>query len=70
MQNQMEEIGAIQAILSSIKTAVDGSVKITFEVNPDNSDVINRLMSKFLIDQKLFTIAIVQCTEIRDVTDE
>jgi flagellar biosynthesis/type III secretory pathway protein FliH len=56
----IEEIGTIQALLDSIKTLRDGSCKITFEVNPDNVDVLNRLMQKFLINQKLFTIAIVQ----------
>ena len=59
----IEEIGTIQALLDKISTLKDGSCRISFEVNPDNVTVINRLMQKFLLDQKLFTIAIVQHNE-------
>jgi hypothetical protein len=59
----VQEIGSIQALLSSITTLKDGSCKVSFEVNPDNVQVINHLMSKFLIGQKLFTLGIVQCDE-------
>jgi hypothetical protein len=38
----MEEIGAINAILSAIKTRVDGSVSITIEANPSEIEVINK----------------------------
>jgi len=64
------EIGSIEALLSSITTLKDGSCKISFEVNPENIQVINTLMSKFLIGQKLFTLGIVQCDENRSEIDE
>jgi hypothetical protein len=64
------EIGSIEALLSSITTLKDGSCKISFEVNPENIQVINTLMSKFLINQKLFTLGIVQCDESRGAADE
>ena len=66
----VEEIGTIQALLSAITTLKDGSCKVSFEVNPENIQVINKLMSKFLIGQKLFTIGIVQCDDNRGVSDE
>jgi hypothetical protein len=65
-----KEIGSIEALLSSITTLKDGSCKISFEVNPENIQVINTLMSKFLIGQKLFTLGIVQCDENRSGSDE
>lgn len=56
----IQEVGSIEAILSSITTLKDGSCKISFEVNPENIQVINTLMSKYLTGEKLFTIGIVQ----------
>ena len=57
------EIGAINAILSSIKTRVDGSVTINLEVNPTEVEVINKLMQSYLLNQKLFTVAFVKVDE-------
>jgi len=66
----IQEIGSIEALLSSITTLKDGSCKISFEVNPENIQVINTLMSKFLAGQKLFTLGIVQCDDNRSENDE
>ena len=66
----VQEIGSIQALLSSITTLKDGSCKVSFEVNPENIQVINTLMSKFLIGQKLFTLGIVQCDDNKDLSVE
>jgi hypothetical protein len=59
----MEQIGAINAILSAIKTRVDGSVSITIEANPSEIEVINKLMQSYLIDKRLFTVAFIQVDE-------
>ncbi len=59
----MEEIGAINAILSAIKTRVDGSVSITIEANPSEIEVINKLMQSYLIDKRVFTVAFVRVDE-------
>lgn len=59
----MEQIGAINAILSAIKTRVDGSVSITIEANPSEIEVINRLMQSYLIDKRVFTVAFVRVDE-------
>ena len=57
----MEEIGAINAVLSAIKTRVDGSVSVTIEANPSEIEVINKLMQSYLIDKRLFTVAFIRC---------
>jgi hypothetical protein len=59
----MEQIGAINAILSAIKTRVDGSVSITIEANPSEIEVINKLMQSYLIDKRVFTVAFIQVNE-------
>lgn len=59
----MEEIGAINAILSAIKTRVDGSVSITIEANPSEIEVINKLMQSYLIDKRVFTVAFIRNDE-------
>jgi len=59
----VEQIGAINAILSAIKTRVDGSVTITIEANPSEIEVINKLMQSYLIDKRLFTVAFVRVEE-------
>lgn len=64
------EIGAVEALISSIKTLKDGSVSITFELNPENQDVINSLLNLYLVDEKLVTLGIVRGGEIRNLSDE
>lgn len=64
------EIGAVEALISSIKTLKDGSVSITFELNPENQDVINSLLNLYLVDEKLVTLGIVRSGEIRNLSDE
>ncbi len=59
----MEEIGAINAVLSAIKTRVDGSVTVTLEANPSEIEVINKLMQSYLIDKRLFTVAFIRVDE-------
>ena len=54
------EVGSCQAVLSSIATRVDGSVTIKLEINPNDTDLINRLMRAYLDDQKLLTVAFVR----------
>jgi hypothetical protein len=65
-----QEIGSIEALLSGITTLKDGSVKISFEVNPDNIQTVNKLMQNYLIDKRLFTLGIVQCVENSELSDE
>jgi hypothetical protein len=64
-----EEVGAIEAIVSSITTLKDGSIKLSLELNPDNVQVINKLMTKYLNNERLFTIGIMQCIEYRGEND-
>jgi hypothetical protein len=59
----MQEIGAINAVLSAIKTRVDGSVSITIEANPSEIEVINKLMQSYLLDKRLFTVAFIGVDE-------
>jgi hypothetical protein len=59
----MEQIGAINAILSAIKTRVDGSVSITIEANPSEIEVINKLLQSYLINKRVFTVAFIQVDE-------
>lgn len=64
-----KEIGSTEAILSGINTLRDGSVKVSFEINPENIKVINSLMSCFLAGEKLFTLGIVLSEIIRSEND-
>ena len=58
-----QEVGAFNAILSRVSTKIDGSVSITFEANPQDVSVINKLMQFYLLNQRLFTIAVIQVDE-------
>ncbi len=55
-----KEIGACQAILSSISTRVDGSITVKLEINPNDQALINKLMSAYLNDEKLLTVAFIK----------
>jgi len=65
----MSEIGSIEALLVSINTMKDGSMKIAFEVNPSDVSIISRLMELYLINKRLFTLGIVQCNESNELTN-
>lgn len=67
---EIEEVGAIQALLTGLTTLKDGSLKITFEVNPDEIKSINRLMELYLIDERLFCLGITRSVESRINADE
>jgi hypothetical protein len=54
-----KEIGVCEAVLSSIKTRVDGSVTVSLEINPEEKSTISELMQAFLRDDKLLTVAFV-----------
>ncbi len=66
----IESIGAVEALLSSITTLKDGSLKISFEVNPSEVQVINRLMELYLIDERLFVLGVTRSVENRMISDE
>lgn len=66
---EINSIGTFQAILSNISTKVDGSCKISFEVNPNDVSCVNKLMEKFLIGERLFTVAVVQGEENNGVSN-
>jgi hypothetical protein len=53
------EIGSCQSILKSIKTVTDGSVYLTLEINPDNQEIISRLMRLYLLNERLFEVGFV-----------
>lgn len=55
----IEQIGSTTVILSGIKTLKDGSVELKFEANPSEQEVIHKLMSKFLLNEKVFEIGII-----------
>ena len=51
------EIGSCQAILSGISTKVDGSIKVTLEINPDNQEILSKLLNSFATNEKLLQVA-------------
>lgn len=57
---KVNEVGTCQAILNTIRTKVDGSVSITLDVNPEDTALINKLMSLYLLDRKLLTVGFVE----------
>jgi hypothetical protein len=52
-------IGTCNALLIGIKTMVDGSVKIEFSINPEDQDVLSKLMKLFLNDKKIVALGMV-----------
>jgi hypothetical protein len=58
-----KEIGVCEAVLSSIKTRMDGSVTVALEINPDEKQTIKELMQAFLLDEKLMTVAFVAASK-------
>jgi flagellar biosynthesis/type III secretory pathway protein FliH len=57
------ELGACHAIIDGISTKVDGSCQIKLSVNPEDQEIINKLLKCFLSDQKLLMVAFVRVDE-------
>lgn len=64
----IKEIGSAEALLSSISTLKDGSIKVSFEINPNEKETINNLLSAFLAGEKLFTLGIIKNDSIERLT--
>lgn len=60
---QVQEIGSCSAILAGIATKVDGSVKVVLEINPDNQDILSKLLNCYATNQKLLQVGFIQVTE-------
>jgi hypothetical protein len=59
----MKEIGSIDCIISSIKTRADGSVAITLDALPQDKDTINKLMNRYLMDDRRVFVAFVEVAQ-------
>ena len=60
---QSEELGVCNALIDGIATKIDGSCTIKLSVLPEDQKIINKLMSCYLNDQKLITVAFVRSNE-------
>lgn len=56
---KVEEIGSCAAIIKSIKTTIDGGFNISLDINPNDEQLISKLMRKFANGDKLIEIGIV-----------
>ena len=55
---QTIEIGSCMAIISAISTTRDGGYKLVLEVNPEDQEVINRLMRRYGENKKVLQIGV------------
>jgi hypothetical protein len=55
----MEEIGTCNAILRGVKTLVDGSIKVELEINPEDQEIISKLIKRFSLNKRLLTVAFI-----------
>jgi hypothetical protein len=54
------ELGACSAILSGISTKIDGSLKITLEVNPSEQQIISKLLNAWALNKRMLTVGFIQ----------
>jgi hypothetical protein len=57
MSVKIAELGSCQAILSGVSTKVDGSVKVTLEINPEDQTIIGKLINAYLQNERLLQVA-------------
>ena len=55
----MNEVGSCNAILKSIRTTVDGSIQVQLELNPDEKDILMKLMGLFADNKKYMSVGFV-----------
>lgn len=51
-----EPLGCCEAIVTSIKTRLDGSFAITFEINPSDQQLVSRLIERYALNERLVTL--------------
>ena len=56
---ETDQIGVCQAIIAGISTKVDGSIILKLEINPDEQEIIAKLLQKWAINQRLMNIGLV-----------
>lgn len=59
----MNEIGSCHAIIKGIRTNVDGSVLVSLELNPDEKEILMKLMGLFADNKKYVTVGFVSLDE-------
>jgi hypothetical protein len=57
---EVKEIGACNAILSGIRTKVDGSISITLDINPEDQKILSKLLQLYATNERLLTIGLAQ----------
>lgn len=57
------EIGSCNAIVAAISTTRDGGYKLTLELNPQDREVINKLMDRYGLGKKVIQLGIIGMEE-------
>ena len=60
---ELKEIGSTEAVLSSISTKLDGSIKVSLEINPDQAILITNLFKCFASNERLLQVAFVSMSK-------
>ena len=53
------ELGSCEAIIAGISTKIDGSIKLTLEVNPNDEELISKLIRRYAQNKKLVQIGLI-----------
>jgi hypothetical protein len=56
---EIDQIGVCQVIIAGISTKVDGSIVLKLEINPDEQEIIAKLLQKWAINQRLMSVGLV-----------
>jgi len=60
---EITEIGSCTAILAGLSTKVDGSIKVSLEINPSEQEILSRLLKLFATNEKLLQVAFIKVDE-------
>ena len=61
--HEAQGLGVCEALIKSIKTLQDGSFSITFEVNPNDQELISQLMRRYALNERLITLGMAVANE-------
>lgn len=53
------EIGSCSAILAGISTKIDGSIKVTLEINPQDQAIIAELLKRYALGKHQLQVGFV-----------
>ncbi len=65
MYTELKDFGYLimWGVVAGLSTKVDGSIKVSLEINPSEQEILSRLLKLFATNEKLLQVAFIKVNE-------